>query len=307
MLNLLYDSRVFSSVRVRQATPPGRPAILREQSQVSPPRLLREVSLLIVCNNGPSVLNPKGWNRANTVEEFEPWRWLMLYALPMRLRMLVLTSVNLGYYCGELQTLTAASHILEQFPWVLYSSGPDSLPTPMGLLRLGALVAEDLSGAPEGNHAATPPRTRPALICEKFPSWNSLLRIRLDHFLAFPSRGQLPGVWLAAASDCVARGSRVPEQTLAYTLRTRNVSIQMLGSSPLGYIYESSKYETKAPHSAGMVWHAHNTTNVDAWIDAQESKYRNSSVPLRTRALVPGASRGAFSRCMHHPQGGHTY
>ena len=59
--------------------------------------------------------------------------------------MLVATSLNFGYLCGELQAVSAAARIVRHFPWVLYSSGPDSLPTPNGLLMLGHAVRDELT------------------------------------------------------------------------------------------------------------------------------------------------------------------
>ena len=384
MLSLLYDSRAAASAWLGQSGqlwsyPPGHGALRREQQRRgAAPRLLHEASLLIANNNAPVALRPaKRANAANSsaASHYEPTRWLQLYTVPLRLRMLVLTSANFGYMCGELQALAASWSVVRHFPWVLYSSGPDSLPTPLGMLRYGALMAEEAFGgvdgdapqigaavtttaaaatatsatsgsgrggrnraagwhdhdawhgpAPEARHQRSeqqhqqsdrrpvPPQRqprprrpvpasgsrRPAILCEQFPAYPGLLRVRLDQFVWFPSR--MGSEWLMAAADCVGSGSVNPEQTLAYWLRARNVTIRMLGATPFGHVSEWSKHASTAPHPTALVWHAHNSSNVRAWIEAQAHAYGIDAATGRQRAADERRMRmhdGAFARCTH--------
>eukprot|EP00966_Prymnesium_polylepis_P170745 3947045-Prymnesium_polylepis.1 len=76
-------------------------------------------ALLLISNNG-------------SVASATALRWLALYRNPPMLRMLVGTQVNMGYCCGELSAIAASVRIWSRFPWVLYSSGPDSFILPQG-------------------------------------------------------------------------------------------------------------------------------------------------------------------------------
>ena len=101
--------------------------------------MLREASLLLLNNNAAAVLNV---NNIELSQKTQAWKWPLLYgnALPWRIRMLVITSINFGYYCGELAAIASLSSVLSHFPWVLYFSGPDSLPTVYGLRRFRAML-----------------------------------------------------------------------------------------------------------------------------------------------------------------------
>ena len=145
---------------------------------------------------------------------------------------------------------------------------------------------------------------QPALLCEQFPAYPGLLRIRLDHFLWFPSR--IGSTWDTAAADCIGSGSINPEQSLAYVLRKSGVPIRMLGAGPMGYVSEWSKQASREPHATGIVWHAHNTTSVLAWLEAMEARHR-SEMAASSRAAarmvnksMARAFRGAFLACTHH-------
>ena len=175
--------------------------MLEHLEAVHAPPMLREASLLLVNNNGGDVFRRRRKHR--------PADWLSLYTVPRRLRMLVVTSLNLGYFCGEFQALFsthsptsptfttiafdlkrgsvllllrqaifAASRIVDHFPWVLYSSGPDpgftrwpgmaANPYPSsqrGRIQ-GAAAALDTQGSEPGRQQASggprPPRLGPA-------------------------------------------------------------------------------------------------------------------------------------------------
>jgi len=127
--------------------------------------LLHQLSLLLV-NNDASELLPHGAWHGNTDN---PLKWLELYALPLRIRMLLVTSINIGYNCGELQALVAAAPVLQQFPWVLYCSGPDVLPTPAGIFRMGAEVVRSWNKR-HGSRSATNPAAAAALLYLRFPA-----------------------------------------------------------------------------------------------------------------------------------------
>ena len=74
--------------------------------------VLQRISLLIMNNNAGALV------RHSSAPD-NPIDWLRRYTLPMPLRMLLLTSLNVGFLCGEFQALAAASPITVRFPWVL--------------------------------------------------------------------------------------------------------------------------------------------------------------------------------------------
>ena len=250
--------------------------------------MLRGASLLLVNNNLGDTIR-----KADT---FVPGAWLHAYeALSLRIRMLILTKVNLGYHCGEFQAIAASVKVLRFFPWVLYSSGPDSLPTPFGLSMLGSVVSEDIASVDDGSS-----RSRPGIVCEPFPAFPGLLRIRMDHFLFYPGRSET--VWSAAAADCFRSGSANPEQLLAYHFRDQNVSMRFVGwnrtlqrvPQPLGYLSMWSKQHTVRPHDEGLVWHTHNATNAKEWISAQEAK---AGMISNSKPEDEKMARSQFHRC----------
>lgn len=253
--------------------------------------MLRHASLLLVNNNVGDIMR-KG-------KSFQPGTWLHAYSrLKLRVRMLIMTKVNLGYHCGEFQAIASAVKILRLFPWVLYSSGPDSLPTSHGLAMLGSIVVQDAL-------ARAGSSSRPGIVCEQFPAFPGLLRIRMDHFLFYPDRSE--SVWPAAAADCFRSGAANPEQLLAYHFRDQNVSMRFLGwnhthpartvPQPLGYVSMWSKQHSTKPHDRGLVWHTHNTSAVEQWISALESK---TGIVVTTGDDSERHARAQFHYCALH-------
>lgn len=69
-------------------------------------------------------------------------RWLGSFQPPPRLRTILRSWRNMGYFCGELHALAAAAHVWRRFPWVLYTSGPDALLTPAGAATLARWIRQ---------------------------------------------------------------------------------------------------------------------------------------------------------------------
>lgn len=128
------------------------------------PSLLHRASLLIINNNAAELFKQASYG--NSVKPGphagDPIEWLRAYgALQMRIRMVLTTNVNLGYFCGELHALAAVhQRTLLRFPWVLAFSGPDVLLTPDGMVNLDRHLA---SALPLHDPAARrPPASHPA-------------------------------------------------------------------------------------------------------------------------------------------------
>ena len=111
MLSLLHGSRITASAPIGTpeqmwSRPPGYAKLQSEQRESGPPRLLNEASLLLITNNGPEALRPlhgsaKRLHGERASGGLHASRWLQLYTLPLRIRMLITTSFNVGYMCGE--------------------------------------------------------------------------------------------------------------------------------------------------------------------------------------------------------------
>ena len=284
--------------------------------------MLREASLLLLNNNAAAVLNV---NNIELSQKTQAWKWPLLYgnALPWRIRMLVITSINFGYYCGELAAIASLSSVLSHFPWVLYFSGPDSLPTVYGLRRFRAMLQmemeEQLRTSSRGYRGRAGGRVvgRPALFCEQFPAYPGLLRVRMDHFLFVPARANAT-LWDDAASDCIQHGSVVPEQHLAYAFRAHNLTMWWTNRRepyndstlplPQGYVSQWSKLRKNKPHPTGMVWHSHNETCVEEWLVRQELTLQGTLGNATKKPRGKGAkedsreSRAVQACATHHGQ-----
>ena len=85
-------------------------------------------ALLLLCNNA-------GRSGGDLIP------LLGLFERPRRLlRLLISSTLNAGYYCGELAALAASLHVWIRFPWVLHLSGPDSMLPPFGSRLLHTLI-----------------------------------------------------------------------------------------------------------------------------------------------------------------------
>ena len=88
-----------------------------------------------------------------------------------------------------------------------------------------------------------------------------------------------------------------------HILRADGVPIRMMDPVPKGYISEWSKHFSTEPHRAGLVWHTHNTTNVDRWLLSQQDQERLHGVPSTMVTLSRRAATNAersFARCVFH-------
>ena len=237
--------------------------------------LLHQLSLLLV-NNDASELLPHGAWHGNTDN---PLKWLELYALPLRIRMLLVTSINVGYNCGELQALVAAAPVLQQFPWVLYCSGPDVLPTPAGIFRMGAEVVRSWNKR-HGSRSATNPAAAAALLYLRFPAPPGRHRISLDVMLFAPDR--VGGMWHRAARECLRLTSTASAEDMIAEARDRenvsSVELQMPGY----LIWRFAKQLATEPRPRAALWHSHNLTAISAWLERQEMAHNlTREAPLR--------------------------
>ena len=249
--------------------------------------LLHQLSLLIVNNDAAELLPHGTWHGSTE----DPIHWLRLYGgLHMRLRMLTVTSANFGYLCGEFQALAAAAPLLSQFPWVLYTSGPDVLPTPVGVLRLSTLITQgwsDRSNAATGGGSASS-STRPALLYTHFPAPPSKHRISMDLFV-FKPKG-VGSLWTGAAKMCLLSGGTAStEQVVADVAAENNVS--RLDTWMQGYqIMRGAKLISTRPRENAALWHSHNTSAVAAWLSQQEQVH--NITPSRPPRRGPLRCRG---------------
>lgn len=81
----------------------------------------------------PSVMTPSPRRRSASLRALHArYDWFERPSLAKRagIRLLLHTSMNLGYSCGELHSLAAAAAIWARFPWVVCFSGPDVLAMP---------------------------------------------------------------------------------------------------------------------------------------------------------------------------------
>ena len=177
----------------------------------------------------------------------------------LALRMLLVSSLNLGYFCGELQALAAAAPITTQFAWVLCFSGPDALPTPFGLDSLAHhLTAEHLQASP-------------AFLYDWFPAPKHHFRVSMDVFLYWPAR-LLPHVLKHAASSCIYGISKIPESMLAESLLTHNLTYSRISPSHTRMTTRASKYSLGWPPTSAVVWHCHNESARGKWLSIEEHR-----------------------------------
>ena len=248
------------------------------RTQHPDPGLFHELSLLVV-NNDASELLPHGLWHGHTDDPLN--KWLVHYSVPMRIRMLLVTSLNLGYNCGELHALASSAPILQHFPWVLYCSGPDVLPTPEGMLRFGAEISRAWRAQATG---AVSQAT--GLLYQHFPAPVGRQRIGLDLFLFWPAR--VGALFRTAAHECLRLASTAsPEQLFADAAARENVT--RIDSWMQGYfIWRLSKQLSTAPRPNAALWHSHNLTAVSAWLEQQERRANlTRERPLRLRPGHP--------------------
>ena len=205
--------------------------------------LLHGASLLLLNNNAPLLYQRASYGRS---VQWGPHAddaigWLRAYAaLPLRIRLLITSSINCGYFCGELQALSAAARITSRFPWVLAFSGPDALPTPDGLRRLGLVVssARPKHEAGGGMHPDDDfgDARAAAFLYDPFPAPRAHFRISMDIFLYRPNllRAGANGTWARATELCLRATNRIPETILAEVIIAHNVRLPVVKIRTLG-------------------------------------------------------------------------
>lgn len=230
--------------------------------------LLKHISLLIINNDAASVL------RYNRFAPENPIDWLRMYQIPMRLRMLLLTTLNLGFFCGELQSLAAASTITKRFPWVLYCSGPDAMPTPHGIALLSVETAGVAATIANDSQSGTGREVRhSSFFYDPFPAPPQHRRFSMDFFLFYPKPLQrLPphgrSLWVEAAHMCLTETTMMPESIVAHVCDQGGVKSKHIGGRNPQSVLQ--KTVGVAPSDGQSVWHSHNGSNVDAWLAARE-------------------------------------
>jgi hypothetical protein len=245
--------------------------------------VLHGLSLLIIKNDAGQKPGRSTNYNSSELDPEHPSSWLRLFKLgSMRLRMIILTHVNLGYKCGEFHSLFAASKILSLFPWVLYTSGPDNLPTPYGIFRISSLLANARERGPG------------RLLADHFQG--SSRQLSLDLFVyelpaedvraAARSTTACDRFWWRLVEACLGHGqpqdrggTRMPEPMLAAAARTAGLPVVRLGNAPICAGYKSrcvdwNKIRLNAPLFHSVVWHAHNSTKASRWLDEQEDLWR---------------------------------
>lgn len=218
----------------------GAHARLLQRSLVHP--LVAGAQLLLHCNN-PSVPT-----RALL-------RYLALYGAHP-LRMLIHSSVNRGYRCGELYSLAASARVWQAHPWLIQLQ-PDVHLTPTAVEHLARLLPRD-------------EETRePTFIFDPFPvPRGKPPQFNMDYFVLRmhrPETRSSPGAaartnWFANASALCMRTTLIPEAVLAKVVAAFNASVLLLGGrAPLTpwNIHNVGRYG---------VWHEHNLTAVEWYL-----------------------------------------
>ena len=255
---------------------------------------LKVNGLLLICNNA-SV-------RGNTQ------RWLRLFDDPSPpLRMLIRSSINMGYHCGELHALHASKAIWSRYAWVLYTSGPDVMPTPHGGMHLAESILRVQSSI-----------TKPAFLGDRFPAPPNRTRWSMDLFVFWPSRfGQAP--WRNATSWCLhgfgPRTSKpqlnepstgrarddypIPEMLLEevrlrFGLRFLAIGQQRSKRQWREWYTRAEKHKAidANPPQGSLLWHSHNSTAVINWASGGRVTCSSSGVA----SLSMGAARLARLR-----------
>ena len=244
---------------------------------------LHGTSLMLINNNAPLLYQRASYGRSVNwgPHADDTIVWLRAYgALPLQIRLLLTTSLNFGYFCGELQALAAAAPITRRFHWVLTFSGPDVLPTPTGLRHLGELIQEPVEQATREPQAA--------FLYDPFPAQRAHLRVSMDAFVFRPTYFGLgaSGAWAEATENCVRSVNRIPETIVAEVLLARNLTRQRIALRHTRMTTWTTKLDLAQPPANAVVWHVHNRSARSAWLDREEE--RRGMVPY-DRALRSAA------------------
>lgn len=231
--------------------------------------ILDDLSLLIVNNNAVDQTN-------NWASTDHPVQWLHRFTLPtLRLRMLLLTAVNLGYSCGGMHLVAAMSRILARFPWVMCVSGPDSLLTPWGAFRLSGMIFEDKlwrPGARVGTHT---------LFADRFVNMNTQLSNDIFVYIP-PTRApaeSMHRLWSSITEHCLRLVSHLynmPEPLLFTASRVHHMNVSTIGHTYLCTgldkgCFDWAKRFSQRPLRHSASWHSHNATLIRAWLAETEA------------------------------------
>ena len=288
-------------------------AAAAEMYSLSGPALRLSSMLLISNNDAHNVSTLLSWLR-------------FFQAPPLELRMLIRMKLNVGYLCGNLLALAASVRIWAHFPWVLATSGPDSMLTPYGAGLLRRLVPQtnaastaaylgDFFTGPSSwvvkLHGKDPQRWPPTMYPEE-----AYRRYSMDVFAFWPERYLVHGeqevssLWRNATRWCLfgfgpcdrqmprlpyvgRTDSPIPESLLNELRKRSNLTFEVVPAGSRGTPSPDQKRTLAAPMSrTAYAWHSHNSSAVFQWVYRQRMRKaaRTSARPSTRRAV--GAETG---------------
>ena len=247
--------------------------------------LLRRASLLLINNNAAELYKRASFGskvkHGSTAED--PIGWLRAYGnVPWRIRLLITTSLNVGYFCGELHALAALSPITSRFPWVLAFSGPDALPTPIGLRYLDHHVKQTMSEY--------------TFFHDHFPAPRNHLRVSMDIFLYKSSSAS--HLFEAAAGVCLREVNRIPEVIVAEVVLAQNLTHKSISDHKAWTTWQTKLSRTRPPNHA-VVWHVHNESARRRWIEHEERRV-GTTYEEQLRRHLPSACKGTLKCALYH-------
>ena len=217
------------------------------------------------------------------------------------LRMLIHTSRDIGHLCSEFQLLALSAHVWQRYAWVIYISGPDTYLTPVATAKIESYVRTSSMAMLADNFPSSPEARR----------GSGVDRYALDVFMFRPSAGFLlrdrgaasaasgpRSIWTNATAVCMAhRGYHgLPETVLHWVQKTWNLERGALGKrASWGACVSRPVFH--CPIGEGGVWHTHNTTLVQKWLDERPGILAAGKLMLR-RVDASSPSR-ARPRAIH--------
>jgi len=176
-------------------------------------------------------------------------------------------------------SLAASARVWARFPWVVRTH-PDTYVTPVAIARLEELVSEMLARSTDFWGDTFPSATEP--------------RLSMDYFLWRPS--QMP--WWENATALCTRTAMIPEAVLAVLIRAFRLRIGIIGGrAPL---LRASK---RQQIGACGLWHTHNVTAVQHWVENRWAAEPDMSLRLSHKASLK-SFKASTSCCAHFPMSG---
>jgi len=212
--------------------------------------LMQRAAILFVHNNG-----------STPVEALVRW---LRGPYPMALRLLVHTSENAGFRCGEVHSLAGTAHVWGRFGWVIYASGPDNLMSPTAMRTIQASLV-----------------TGRCMLLDPFVSRQDLRKWSMDCFGFRSACVRLAGnrsIWDNASTWCRTTQA-IPERILEDVATAANLSIQSLGLKKTALMPEPcDKLLQPCPNAQGW-WHAHNVSLVEQWLRGGGAGHGQKAIP----------------------------